>query len=55
MILFKPRVGKVIFAQTTSGFSIITPEHNIEAVRIIESHIRNDREYESWVGHWVEV
>ena len=25
MILFKPRVGKVIFAQTISGFSVIVP------------------------------
>ena len=31
-------------------------EHDIEVMRIIESHIRNDREYEFiclWVGHWV--
>ena len=31
-------------------------EHDIEVVRIFESHIGNDREYEfiySWVGHWV--
>ena len=25
MILFKPRVGKVIFAQTTGGFAVIIP------------------------------
>jgi len=31
-------------------------EHDIEVVRILESHIGNDREYGficSWVGHWV--
>ena len=28
-------------------------EHDIEVVRILESHIRNDREYEFWVAHWV--
>ena len=25
MTLFKPRVGKVIFAQTTGGFAVIIP------------------------------
>jgi len=31
-------------------------EYDIEVVRILESYIGNDREYEficSWVGHWV--
>ena len=26
-------------------------EHYIEVVRIIESYIGNDKEYEFWVGH----
>ena len=26
MILFKPRIGKVIFAQTTRGLSVIIPK-----------------------------
>lgn len=31
-------------------------ENDIEVVRILESHIRNDREYGfvySWVGYWI--
>ena len=28
-------------------------ENDIKAVRILESHIENDREYEFWVRYWV--
>ena len=32
MILFKPRVGKVIFTQTTGGFSVIIPKNYFAVV-----------------------
>ena len=28
-------------------------EYDIKMVKILESHIGNDREYEFWVGYWV--
>ena len=35
MILFKPRVGKVIFAQTTDGLCVIIPKvYHVEILKI---------------------
>lgn len=28
-------------------------KHYIEVVRILESHVGNDKEYWFWVGHWI--
>ena len=28
-------------------------ENDIKAVRILESHKENDREYEFWVRYWI--
>ena len=44
MTLFKPRVGKVIFAQTTGGLSVIIPiiylsvKQNLDKVWFLGSH-----------------
>ena len=35
VILFKPRVGKVIFAQTTCGLCVITPLKNLVLVFLV--------------------
>ena len=53
MTLFKPRVGKVIFAQTTGGLSVIIPFHfNTSQVNLVSNWALNwpwalDFEY-----HW---
>ena len=39
MILFKPRVGKVIFAQTTGGFSVIIPLNKYISLSIYSKYI----------------
>ena len=32
-----------------------SPKHYIKVMRILESHIGNDREFEFWVGYWVGI